>query len=616
MSANSLGIVDSIKRTILLFVTAFLTIVFVLLSFLSLWWLIAAAIFGLLLGVGVYDRYQKHWTLTRNYPIAARIRWLFYDLRPYLRSYIVEGDLEGKPYHLEARNLVHFRAENKTDTQPFGTERNTNSDEYEWLSHSIIPTAEIDEKPRIVIGNEQCKQPYSASIFNISAMSFGALSAKAVEALNKGAKLGDFYHDTGEGGISPYHLKHGGDLVWEIGSGYFGCRDEKGKFEPELFAECAQLPQVKMTELKLSQGAKPGHGGLLPGAKVTPEIAKVRKIPEYQDCVSPRGHSAFSTPIELLEFSAKMRELSGGKPVGIKLCVGQIHEVFALMKAMLKTGIYLDYIVVDGGEGGTGAAPVELSNFVGMPLTEGLITVRNALVGTGLRSKVKIAAAGKVYSGSGLAHNLALGADWCNAARAFMFSIGCIQAQRCHLGTCPTGITTQDPGRQRGLVVDVQAERAARYHEKTVYALSDIVASAGLLHPEELQPHHLVHRIGSTDAKLFDSIYRFLPENALVDAPEDTHYADWWRAASAESFRAQIDLVAARAKRTGLVQRLIYIEKRKCELWKGRSVVGFPFFACEIASHVKFFNRSNRSYCGCFCCFLIKIIFIHRSKKS
>ncbi|WAJ71676.1 FMN-binding glutamate synthase family protein [Catenovulum adriaticum] len=544
------GFLDSLKRSVLLVSVAILSVIFIVCAFLNPWWLIGLVFTLPLFIVGVFDHYQTRWTLTRNFPLASRIRWIFYDLRPYLRSYIVEGNLEGKPFSLKARDLVHARARGKTDTRPFGTELNTNSPEYEWLNHSIIPIENPDENPRVSVGNEQSSTPYSASILNISAMSFGALSAHAVEALNKGAKIGGFYQDTGEGGISPYHQKHGGDLVCELGSGYFGCRNNDGTFNPSRFAEGASQAQIKMTEIKLSQGAKPGHGGLLPGAKVTEEIARVRQVTAYEDCQSPRAHSAFSTPIGLLEFAAKMRELSGGKPVGIKLCVGHIHEVFAIMKAMHKTGIYLDYIVVDGGEGGTGAAPLELSDYVGMPLTEGLITVRNALVGTGLRDKVRLAASGKVYSATGLARNFAIGADWCNAARAFMFSIGCIQAQRCHLGTCPTGITTQDPGRQRGLVVDVQAERAARFHQKTLVGLSDIIASTGVTHPRDLQPHHIIHRLGDTDSKMIDRIYSFLPKNILLDAPEETYYAEWWKAASADSFAPQIDLAPMRDKNT------------------------------------------------------------------
>ena len=539
---------DILKRFSLLIIVALLTAISFVLTFINPWWCIGLIIFAPLLLLGIYDRFQRKWTLTRNYPLAARIRWIFYDLRPYLRAYIVEGDLEGKPFSLDARNLVYARARGENDTQPFGTERNTDSDEYQWLSHSIVPAEHPDESPRVLVGNEQCAQPYDASVLNISAMSFGSLSAHAIEALNKGAKLGNFYHDTGEGGISPYHLKHGGDLVWEIGSGYFGCRNADGSFNAELFAKESQRSEVKMVEIKLSQGAKPGHGGVLPAAKVTEEIARIRVVAVGEDCISPRAHSAFSTPVGLIHFAAQLRDLSGGKPVGIKLCVGQIHEVLAIMKAMLKTGIFLDYIVVDGGEGGTGAAPLELSDHVGMPLIEGLITVRNALVGTGLRSKVRLAASGKVASAAGLARNLAIGADWCNAARAFMFSIGCIQAQRCHLGTCPTGIATQDADRQRGLVPEVQAERAARFHKKTLLALSDIVAAAGVTHPRDLKPHHIVHRIGATGSKMIDRVYHFLPENALLDAPDETYLAEWWRAANPDSFAPQIDVEPVRAK--------------------------------------------------------------------
>jgi glutamate synthase domain-containing protein 2 len=379
-------------------------------------------------------------------------------------------------------------------------------------------------------------------------MSFGALSANAIMALNLGARKGGFYHDTGEGGLSKYHLEHGGDIVWEIGSGYFGCRDRDGSFDAGQFAESARKDEVKMTELKLSQGAKPGHGGLLPAAKVTEEIAEARQVPAYEDCLSPRGHSAFSTPVEMMEFLARMRELSGGKPVGFKLCVGQPHEVLAVMKAMLKTEIHPDFIVVDGAEGGTGAAPLELSDWVGRPLIEGLVLVQNALVGTGLRKHVRLATSGKVYSGMGLAHNLALGADWCNAARAFMFSIGCIQAQRCHLGTCPTGITTQDPLRQRGLVVEVQAERCARFHRKTVASFAEILAAVGVEHPSGLKAHHLTTRIDSARARPMGEIHDFLPENSLLDAPGETSLAAFWKAADPDSFRPRIDLFEATAK--------------------------------------------------------------------
>ena len=513
-------------------------------------WVLLIVVCAAIVALGLYDFFQDRWTITRNYPVAGRIRWLFYELRPYLRAYIVEDDLGGTPYSFNARNLVHARARGLTDTHPFGTERDTDGNNYHWLSHSIAPAENPDLSPRVMVGGDQCTKPYSASILNISAMSFGALSANAVRALNMGAKQGNFYHDTGEGGLSDHHLSGGGDLVWELGSAYFGARDKDGHFDPEKFRDGAAHEAVKMTEIKLSQGAKPGHGGLLPAAKVTEEIAHVRQIPAHQDALSPRGHSAFSTPIEMLEFAARMRDLSGGKPVGLKLCVGQPHEVFSIVKAILKTGITPDFIVVDGGEGGTGAAPLELSDWVGMPLKEGLILMRNALVGAGLKPKIRLAASGKVYSGMGIAYNMAMGADWCNAARAFMMSVGCIQAQRCHTGTCPTGVTTQDPLRMRALVPELQAERAARFHSKTLASLADMVAAAGLTHPSELSPHNVMHREGPEKANTMDNIYAFLPENVLLDAPEETIYADWWQAATAESFKPVTDLERVRAKAT------------------------------------------------------------------
>ncbi len=531
---------NGLKRAIVPLSALFAGLLFAWLTTHNPLWTIPLAISLGVVALGLYDAVQTRHTLTRNYPVAARIRWLFYELRPYLRAYIVEGDEEGTPYSYEARRLVYARAEKTSDTHPFGTQLDLDSPEYGWLSHSITPATSPDTRPTVRVGSPQCEHPYEVSVLNISAMSFGALSAAAIEALNKGAWIGGFYHDTGEGGISPYHLKPGGDLVWEIGSGYFGCRDDDGNFSPQLFREQAIRDSVKMIEIKLSQGAKPGHGGLLPGAKVTAEIAETRKVPAGEDCVSPRAHSAFHTPVELLQFAARLRELSGGKPVGVKLCVGHVHEVMALMKAMHKTGVLLDFIVVDGAEGGTGAAPLELSNNVGMPLKEGLLVVRNALVGAGLRDKIRLAASGKVYSAAGLAECLAIGADWCNAARAFMFSIGCIQALRCHTGTCPTGITTQDPRRQHGLVVDVQAQRAANFHARTLVALSDVVGAAGLEHPRDLQPHHVHHRISANASAPLDRIWHFLAENTLLDAPDDTPYAWWWRAADPDDFAPRL----------------------------------------------------------------------------
>lgn len=496
------------------------------------------AVTGLLIAIAVWDMIQTKHTLRRNYPLIARFRWLFEDLRPYLRSYIVESDLEGRPFNHDERGLVYARSKNQISAHPFGTELDVYSDEYEWLGHSIAPNDAAPEDFRILIGGPQCRKPYSASILNISAMSFGSLGANAIEALNLGAKKGGFYHDTGEGSFSPYHAKHGGDVVWELGSGYFGCRDEDGNFAPEIFRKTASLEQIKMIELKLSQGAKPGHGGILPGTKVTQEIAETRGIPAGKDCVSPAAHSAFSTPLEMLGFIEKLRELSGGKPVGIKLCVGQPHEVFAVIKAMLESEIYVDFIVVDGAEGGTGAAPVELSNSIGMPLREGLILVRNALVGAGLKDKIKLGASGKVTSAAGLAINSALGADWSNAARAFMFSLGCVQAMQCHTGKCPTGVTTHDPSRQRGLVVKDKAERVYQFQKATTSSFRDIIVAMGLESPWQIRPHHLRERINSAKSNSIDYIYPFLKEEVLLKDPENSPYAQYWAAARADSFRA------------------------------------------------------------------------------
>ncbi|MEZ5681034.1 MAG: FMN-binding glutamate synthase family protein [Erythrobacter sp.] len=489
-----------------------------------------------LLALAIYDFIQRRHTLWRNYPLLGHIRWIMEDLRPYARAYFVEGDLEGRPFNHDQRALVYARAKGQLDSHPFGTELDVYSDEYEWLAHSIVPKEDAPEQWRVEVGTSQCAKPYSASLLNISAMSFGSLSANAIMALNKGAAMGGFYHDTGEGGISRYHRSHGGDLVWEIGSGYFGCRAENGGFDPGKFAETASDDLVKMVEIKLSQGAKPGHGGVLPAAKVTAEIAEARGIPEGQACVSPAAHSTFSTPIELLEWAAKLRDLSGGKPVGIKLCVGKPHEVFALMKAMRETGIRLDYIVVDGAEGGTGAAPVEFSNRLGMPLREGLILVRNALVGTGLKNEVKVAAAGMVHSGAGLAMNLGLGADWCNSARAFMFALGCVQSMKCHTDACPTGVATQDATRQRGLVVEDKGDRVARFQRQTLGSLREMVIAMGLENPWQIAPCHISERQNSARSDRIDNIYGFLKENQLLDDPGSTQYAEDWEAAQAHTF--------------------------------------------------------------------------------
>lgn len=515
--------------------------VLLLLAAFAAWWTPARWTLLLwlpLLLVALYDVLQRRHTLRRNYPLIARIRWLFEDLRPFLYSYIVESPFDGRPFTRAERDIVYARAKGDLDAHPFGTELDVYSDEYEWMSHSIAPEIGHDRAQRVKVGTTQCARPYEAALLNISAMSFGSLGARAIEALNLGARLGNFYHDTGEGGFSPYHRTHGGDIVWELGSGYFGCRDAGGRFDPERFRDRAQDEQIKMVEIKLSQGAKPGHGGVLPGPKVSAEIAATRGVPEGEDCISPAAHSAFATPREMVEWAAKLREMSGGKPVGIKLCVGQPHEIYAVMKAMIETGIRLDYIVVDGAEGGTGAAPIEFSNRVGMPLREGLIFVRNALVGCGLKEEIRLAASGKVHSGAGLAVNCALGADWSNAARAFMFSLGCIQSLKCHTDMCPTGIATQDPRRQSGLVVEDKAERVRRFQAATVSALWDISCAMGLDNPWAIRPHHLHERLNSARSDSIDRIYKFYERGVLLEDPQSVASARYWAMARADSFRA------------------------------------------------------------------------------
>ncbi|WP_422785437.1 FMN-binding glutamate synthase family protein [Qipengyuania profundimaris] len=490
-----------------------------------------------LAAIALWDFFQHDHTLRRNYPLVARIRWLMEDLRPFAQAYIVESDLEGRPFSHQARALVYARAKGDLDSHPMGTEYDVYSDEYEWLSHSIAPKAEAPEYWRLTVGESTCAKPYTTAMLNISAMSFGSLSAKAIEALNAGAALGDFAHNTGEGSISKYHRSHGGDLIWELGSGYFGARKQDGNFDPEQFRDRSADDQVKMIELKLSQGAKPGHGGVLPAAKVTPEIAEARGVPAGVTVTSPAAHPAFSTPIEMLEFVAKLRELSGGKPVGIKLCVGQPHELFAMGKAMLETGLHPDFITVDGAEGGTGAAPLELSNSVGMPLREGQIMVRNMLVGLNLRSKVKIAASGKIHSGAQMAKAFALGADWCNAARPFMFALGCVQSMNCHKGTCPTGVATQEAWRQRGLVVEDKAPRVARFQKQTLHSLREIVIAMGLSSPWEITPQDMRERLNGARSDAIDRIYTFLEPGELLEDPDSTAYARHWHAARADSFR-------------------------------------------------------------------------------
>lgn len=493
-----------------------------------------------LAGLAIWDFFQKRHTLRRNYPLLARVRWLMEDLRPFAQAYIVEDDLDGRPFSHQERALVYARAKGDLDSHPMGTELDVYSDEYEWLSHSIVPRDDIPDEWRIKVGERTCAKPYSSSLLNISAMSFGSLSARAIEALNAGAAQGGFAHNTGEGSISRYHRGPGGDLIWELGSGYFGARRKDGNFDPEQFRDNASSDQVKMVELKLSQGAKPGHGGVLPGSKVTQEIAEARGVPVGETVKSPAAHPAFSTPIEMLEFLTSLRDLSGGKPVGIKLCVGQPHELFSIAKAMLETGMHPDFITVDGAEGGTGAAPLELSNSAGMPLREGQIMVRNMLVGSGLKEKVLIAASGKLHSGAQMAKAFALGADWCNAARPFMFALGCVQSMNCHKGTCPTGVATQDAWRQRGLVVEDKAPRVARFQRQTLHSLREITVAMGLGSPWEITPQDMRERLNGARSDAIDRIYTFLEPGQLLEEADATPYARHWHAARADTFRRAV----------------------------------------------------------------------------
>jgi glutamate synthase domain-containing protein 2 len=498
--------------------------------------------------VGVYDLQQKSHAILRNYPIIGHLRFLLEFVRPELRQYFIEGDHDAVPFSRSQRSLVYARAKGETDKVPFGTQVDVHAVGYEWLTHSISPTVIASHDFRVQVGGSQCSKPYSISLFNVSAMSFGALSANAIMALNLGAKRGGFAHDTGEGSISRYHREHGGDLIWEIGSGYFGCRNEDGTFNAERFKKNALSPQVKMIEIKLSQGAKPGHGGVLPGPKVTPEIAEARGVPVGVDCVSPAAHSSFSTPTELLQFVQNLRDMSEGKPVGFKLCIGHPWEWFGIAKAMISTGILPDFIVVDGSEGGTGAAPLELTDHMGMPMLEGLRLVHNTLVGLNLRQHIRLGASGKIISGFDVIRTVALGADWCNSARGFMFALGCIQAQTCHTGNCPTGVTTQDPKRQIALVVPNKSERVQNFHRQTLESVQEMLQATGLMHPADLSLKHIMRRMSDHEVKNLNSLMLSLAPGVLLtyQDPQDLQglFQQYWADASPDHFQ----LKAAGAK--------------------------------------------------------------------
>ena len=498
--------------------------------------LIPLVIFGALTLLGIRDLTQKSHAVLRNYPISAHLRFLLEEIRPEMRQYFFESEKDGMPFSRDTRAVIYQRAKMVLDKRPFGTQEDVYREGYEWIHHSVAPKVRAEQKFRITIGGPDCKKPYSASVFNISAMSFGALSPNAVRALNAGAKKGGFAHDTGEGGVSPYHRENGGDIIWEIGSGYFGCRNRDGTFNPEEFSRVASEDQIKMVELKMSQGAKPGHGGVLPAAKVSHEISRIRGVSMGEDCISPAFHRAFSTPLEMMDFIGEMRRLSGGKPAGFKLCIGHPWEFLAICKAMLQTGFYPDFIVVDGKEGGTGAAPIEFMDRLGMPMRDGLVFVHNAITGIGARNRIKIGCSGKITNAFDIARAMALGADWCNSARGFMFALGCIQSLSCHTDRCPTGVTSQDPSRSRALYVPDKAQRVHNFHRSTLHALAELTAAAGLDHPNDFRPSHFCRRVSTHEVMTFAELYPSLTDGELLTGARDHTLREAWNMAKADSF--------------------------------------------------------------------------------
>ena len=486
------------------------------------WWFLLLT--GLLLVLAIFDTVQNKHAILKNFPLIGRTRWTVESLRPFIQQYVLESDTGGAPISRMFRSIVYQRAKGSRETIPFGTQLNTYDDGYEWIGHSLSARDidEMDHDPRVTVGGKHCKQPYNASILNISAMSFGSLSKNAILALNKGAKKGNFFHNTGEGGLTPYHEQNGGDIVWQIGTGYFGCRTKDGKFDADLFKEKACLPQVKMIEIKLSQGAKPGHGGILPAYKNTPEIAKIRGVEPGTQVDSPPRHSAFSTPLEMIDYIQQLRDLSGGKPIGIKLALGRKSEFIAMCKAMVETGITPDFITVDGGEGGTGAAPLEYSNSIGFPLREALSFVDDCLIGFDLRKEVKIIASGKIITAFQLVKNLSLGADICNSARGMMLALGCVQSLSCNTNKCPTGVATQDPKLAKGLDVTDKSERVYRFHKKTLHALMDMLSSTGHVSTTELNRTHIFRRVDQASIARYDEIFPLVKTGTLLgdDIPE------------------------------------------------------------------------------------------------
>ncbi|MBW8698039.1 Glutamate synthase [NADPH] large chain [Streptomyces sp. MBT84] len=501
----------------------------------SPWWWPAAVLLVWAGVLGGWDVVQRRHSVLRNYPVLGHARFLLERIRPELQQYFIERNFDGRPFDRDVRSIVYERAKGTDAEQPYGTERDVYRAGYEFLVPSMAPCAVPKGPPRVRVGGPDCSRPYDMALLNVSAMSFGSLSSQAVLALNGAAAAGGFAHDTGEGGLSEYHLRPGGDLIWEIGTGYFGCRTGSGDFDAAEFADKAAHDHVKCVSLKLSQGAKPGIGGVLPGVKVDAQIARVRDVPVGRTVVSPPYHRVFATPRELVRFVARMRELSGGKPAGFKLCVGSRRQFLAVCKAMLEEGTAPDFIVVDGAEGGTGAAPLEFADHVGAPLTEGLLTVHNALVGTGLRDRVRIGASGKIATGTDLVKRMVQGADYGNAARAMMFALGCIQAQRCHTNTCPTGVTTQDPRRARALDVRDKTPRVQRFQEATVASAVQIMAAMGVTDPAQLRPHMLRRRIDPCTERSYEELYEWLAPGQLLDEAPASWAADW-KAADPDRF--------------------------------------------------------------------------------
>ncbi|MDV6169193.1 FMN-binding glutamate synthase family protein [Flavobacterium sp. DG1-102-2] len=526
------------RKVFLLFTITSLSII-ALLTYINVKSILLLLIFLPLILMGFYDMYQSKKAIRRNFPLLGRMRYLLESIGPEIRQYFVETDLDGKPFNRLQRSLVYQRSKKETDTNPFGTQLNVYDMGYLWINHSIraLPLGEIDHNPKIRIGSEQCTQPYNASLFNISAMSYGSLSKNAILALNAGAKQGGFYHNTGEGGLSPYHLEPGGDIVWNIGTGYFSCRDSEGRFSYEEYAKRAVLDKVKMIEIKFSQGAKPGHGGILPKEKVTDEIANIRIVSKGHDIVSPAYHSAFTTPLELMDFVKLLRQGSGGKPIGMKICIGNKSEFISICKAMVQTKTYLDFITVDGGEGGTGAAPQEYSDHVGMPLRDALAFVHDALTGFDLRKQIKIICSGKIVTGFDIVKTLATGADLCNSARGMMFALGCIQALECHKNTCPTGVATQDPKLTKGLVPEEKSVRVFRFQQETVKSAMELMASAGLAHPDQVDRSVVSMRVDRTHIETFLETYPELTTGCLLkDSTIPGKWLSNWNRASAEKF--------------------------------------------------------------------------------